>query len=181
MIEHQIILSRLLDDGYTDKATGCHTKQYLLEVLEPQIEASRMFNFPLSVVLIEVSHFRQIRFTFGDKTADKILAETAKAVKGRVRSSDLLVRYGSETFGLLLLHANRLGAEIVCRRLRDLIARHPFAGHDSNLVLAANFGAAEQLREFDLSGSDVLARAELALTKANSGQDGSIIVNGINL
>jgi two-component system cell cycle response regulator len=181
MIEHQIILSRLLDDGYTDKTTGCHTRQYLLEVLEPQIEASRMFNFPLSVALIEIAHFRQIRFTFGDKIADKILAETAKTIKSRVRSSDLLVRFGSESFALLLLHANRLGAEIVCKRVRDLIAHHPFDGRDSSLVLAANFGAADQLPEFDCAGKELLSRAELALEKASRSGGGAIIVNGINL
>jgi diguanylate cyclase (GGDEF)-like protein len=179
--EHFIILSRLLDDGYSDKVTGLRNKQYLSEVVEPQIEASRKFDFPLSLVALEIAHFHQIRFTFGDKSSDRILAETARLIKSRVRASDLVVRTGDFSFAILLLHANKLGAEIVCRRLRDLLGRHPFPGGGSDTMLTVNFGAAEQENEFDQTGNDLMARAGQALAKASKLGTGEIVIAGINL
>lgn len=179
--EHLAVLSRNIDDGYTDKVTHCHNRQYLMEILGPQIEASRKYGFPLSFVLFELSHFRQIRFSFGDPRADKILEELAKLVKTRVRSSDLLVRFDDEKFGLLLLHANRRGSEIVAGRLRELISKHAFAGPTSDAMLSANFGAAEQVADYDENGEDLVANAQKALDSANSKGSGAIVVCGINL
>lgn len=181
MSEHMAALARLVDDGYTDKVTHCHNWQYLLEILEPQIEASCKYGFPLSLVLAEIAHFRQIRFTFGDSLSNKILEETARVIKSRVRSTDLLVRSGDDSFGLLLLHANRLGSEIVCRRLKELISRHAFTGRGSDTMITMTFGAAEQLAGNSSDGKDLLASAAKALEKANHVGPGAIVVSGINL
>lgn len=177
--EHMIALARLIDDGYTDKITGCHNKSYFLEVIGPQLEASRKFGFPASLVLLEIAHFRQIRYTFGSKIADQILAETAKVIRAKVRSTDLLVRWSDETFGLLLLHANRLGAEVVCRRLRDAVCRHAFPGKASDTMLSVHLGASAQELAFDSAGNDLISAAERALKEAARGNANNLVVHGI--
>lgn len=176
--EHVALLAYHADDGYTDKVTHCHNRLYLVEVLGPQIEASRCFDFPLSLVLAEIKHFRQIRYIFGHNLSDQFLEETAALIRSKVRSTDLLVRYGNETFGLLLLHANRHGAEIVCRRLKALISRHSFKGRTGETILKINFGGAELMPEHDASGKDLLAEAVRALDQANTTGEGAIEITG---
>ncbi len=179
--EHVVLLPGLTDTRYRDKTTNCHTKQYLLDVLGPQIGASRQHNFPLSLVLAEMAHLRQIRFTYGSSMVDKILEETATLLRANIRSTDLLIRYANEIYGLLLLHANRHGTELVCRRLRSAISKHIFCGKGSDTILTVNFGAAEQTGLYDLEGKELLTEASKALAAANQIGHSAIVIAGINL
>ncbi|GEM_PF-3455474 len=176
--DHQARPAWLADDGYTDQVTGCHNRRYLLEVLEPQMAISSRYGFPLAVVLAEVAGFRSFRFRLGDAAADHLLAEMAGILRSAVRASDLVVRYGEASFALLLLHADRYGAGVVCRRLMHAIDSHAFTVRESDLILVVNMGAADFQPPGSGTARELMAAAEAALEAANHAGHGAIVVSG---
>src|SRR5262249_37819520 len=68
---------RLPDDAYVDRITGCHSKHYLLEILEPQIAVAQQCGFPLSLVLVEIARMHQIRYTYGNLATNGMLKDFA--------------------------------------------------------------------------------------------------------
>ena len=166
---------RLPDDTYTDRVTGCHSKHYLLEILEPQIAVAQQCGFPLSLVLVEIAHMHQIRFTYGDSVTNGILKDFADMIRKTVRSTDMIIRYADDTFAIVCLHATQFGGSRACDRLRRNISHHNFPSVRGDLVVVANFGVSEQAAECDPHGRALLISAEASLRQANSIGDYAIV------
>lgn len=166
---------RLPGDQYTDSLTGCRNRHYLLEILEPQISVAQQYGFPLSLVLAEIAHYRQIRFTLGDPAGAGILKDLAQIARNTVRAQDLLVRYAEDTLAVLCLHSTQFGASRACDRLRRNISQQAFPSVKSDLVVVVNFGIAEQSAHFDSRGRTLIRTAEEALRQAKALGDYAIV------
>ena len=166
---------RLPDDAYVDRATGCHSKHYLLEILEPQIAVAHQCGFPMSLVLAEISRMHQIRYTFGESATNAMLKDLADIIRNTVRSTDMIVRYSDDVFAIVCLHATQFGASSACDRLRRNISHHTFPSVKGDLFVVANFGVAEQGGECDPHGRALLLAAEESLRHANSIGDYAIV------
>jgi len=174
---HYVSLDKevLVSNEYTDQTTHCHNRRYLQEILESQIAVSRQYKFPLTLVLAEIAHLRQIQFTYGQLTAETILRELARIIRFSVRTTDLPVRYNEDTFAILLLHSNQAGGKVVSERLKAAIAGHNFSGEGGNLMVMLNFGISDQLSYYDQRGHDLIAAAGKALAQAKADGEGSIV------
>jgi len=159
---------RLPEDAYVDRITGCHSKHYLLEILEPQIAVAQQCGFPLSLVLVEIARMHQIRYTYGNLATNGMLQDFADIMRNTVRSTDMIVRYADDIFGIVCLHATQFGAASACDRLRRKISHHTFPSERGDLVVVANFGVSEQGGECDPHGRTLILSAEESLRHANS-------------
>jgi diguanylate cyclase (GGDEF)-like protein/PAS domain S-box-containing protein len=108
-----------------DPLTGCLNRRAFFAEMETQWASSARYGQPMSCVLVDVDHFKSVNDTHGHGVGDQVLQLVADTLKGSVRQSDSVCRYGGEEFCVLLPHIDIAEAEQAAERLRQAIAARP--------------------------------------------------------
>ena len=155
----------------TDPLTGLPNRRFFLEVANREVERVRRFDVPLSVVMIDIDHFKNINDTYGHAAGDEALRQVAASLSPSLRAIDVLARLGGEEFALLLPGTNETGAEIISEKLRKALASTSVQAGPETFLITASFGAADvHLTDRDIDAG--LERADAALYSAkHSGRD----------
>lgn len=95
-------IDRLIMQNITDSLTGLHNRRHILERAEHLVESARRYGNPLSLILLDVDHFKQFNDAFGHLEGDKALSEVGKILKHATRKVDIAGRYGGEEFCVVL-------------------------------------------------------------------------------
>jgi len=137
----------LLTLSRTDALTGLFNRRYFEERLNEEFTRSRRYGSPLSLVMLDIDHFKRINDTFGHPFGDRVLKAVAQTACSRLREVDLMARYGGEELIALLPETSPVDALRVCERVREAIAslglEHPGAdGHVQEVRLTASLGVA---------------------------------------
>lgn len=110
----------------TDKLTGAYNRRKFDEILNQEIKRALRLFTPLSVILFDIDHFKDVNDLFGHITGDRVLADVAQVVKNSIRCSDTLTRWGGEEF-LVLCPGNNLAQSLeMAERLRVIIEQTSF-------------------------------------------------------
>jgi len=126
-----------------DGLTGVHNKRYFLEFLDRELASAQRHQTPLSLIMVDIDHFKKINDTHGHLAGDSALKELCQRLKPRIRTTDLLARYGGEEFAVVLPATDRVGALQVAEVLRALVESAPFT-HDGIAIPATiSLGVAE--------------------------------------
>ncbi len=123
-----------------DPLTGLYNFSFLMKTLESEIERSRRYNEPLSIVLLDIDNFMKINDSYGYRVGDEVLEHTAALMRQILRPSDTAGRYGGGEFLLILPNTNCDGASTLAERVRFLIATSPCT--ESNLTVTVSTGVA---------------------------------------
>jgi diguanylate cyclase (GGDEF)-like protein len=124
-----------------DGLTSLHNRRYLEEVLEPLFDAAARLRRPLSVIFIDVDHFKKTNDTHGHQAGDQVLVSLAAILRSAVRTSDIAVRYGGEEFLCLLPNTGEPLVRVVAERIRAAIASAPFKiGANAEIHITASLG-----------------------------------------
>jgi diguanylate cyclase (GGDEF)-like protein len=127
----------------TDPLTGCFNRGYLNGRLPEEIKRARRYQHPLSVLLIDIDHFKKVNDTHGHQTGDRVLKSFAQCLTTQVRGKiDWIVRYGGEEFLVILPETDCKGALALAERLRRTVRAHPVEIPGGSLVVTASFGGA---------------------------------------
>lgn len=145
-----------------DGLTGVHNKRYLLEFLGREIVRSQRYRRPLSLVLLDIDHFKSVNDTHTHLAGDALLRSLADAVGSEVRKEELFARFGGEEFGLVLPEATAETAAQCAERIRAKVAAHPFTHDGKAIPLTISLGVAE-LTDDILGPDDLIRRADEAL------------------
>ena len=106
----------------TDSLTGLYTQGFMRETLESQLQCAGRYGNPYSVIFADIDHFKQVNDRHGHAAGDAVLRSVAQSLRGLVRQSDTLVRYGGEEFVVLLPHTDGAEAMILAERMRGTVA-----------------------------------------------------------
>ncbi len=134
-----------------DPLTGAYNRRFLYEFLETEIQRARRYGTPLSLVMFDIDHFKQINDRYGHQAGDRMLAGLAEAVREELRSVDRLARYGGEEFLVLAPGTDRAQAVVLAERLRVRIGSSRF---DSFPPITCSFGVCQ----FQDENTDALIR-----------------------
>jgi diguanylate cyclase (GGDEF)-like protein/hemerythrin-like metal-binding protein len=134
----------------TDHLTGAWNRSHLDRVIHAEITRSRSYRQPLSLILFDIDHFKRINDSYGHQVGDSMLCELVKLVKSRIRTSDLLFRWGGEEFVILISSAGYRHAQVVAETLRGAVAGHRFgaAGAVTVSLGVAEYDADEEADEW---------------------------------
>lgn len=105
----------------TDSLTGLYNRRKFFEVANTELERSRRFNRPLSILMIDLDHFKEYNDTYGHQSGDELLTRLANELSSSLREFDTLARYGGDEFVLLLPEIDEENAQKVARRLISLL------------------------------------------------------------
>src|SRR5262249_41028019 len=153
----------------TDPLTGLNNRRYLAHHLTRQIARSKETRKPLSVLMVDVDHFKRINDTHGHQAGDEVLKGLSERLRFNIRGIDLACRYGGEEFVIVMPEAEMATAEKVAERLRESIAERPFelGGTRGTLAVTASIGVAA-LEPGDVNAEGLLDRADKALYAAKA-------------
>lgn len=149
-----------------DALTGLHNRRWLDEVLPRQARRAEMQGEPLSVLMIDIDHFKRFNDEWGHAAGDFVLFGVAQVMRERLRPTDLLARYGGEELTAVLPKSDAPGAVIAAERVRRAIAFTPFEMQDGTVLpnVTISIGVAEARAGF--SAAKLLAKADEALYRA---------------
>ncbi|MFH1452685.1 MAG: sensor domain-containing diguanylate cyclase [Armatimonadota bacterium] len=108
----------------TDGITGLYTHRYFQERLEESLKWSQRYNKPVSLIFIDLDHFKQFNDTLGHPAGDKVLSEIAVMLRTYTRESDFVCRYGGDEFSLVLVGQSKEEAAMIAERIREGFFQH---------------------------------------------------------
>jgi diguanylate cyclase (GGDEF)-like protein len=161
--------------GLTDALTGVYNRRYIDRRLLEEIARARRQERPLSVLYIDIDHFKQVNDSVGHQGGDEVLREVATRIKAELRISDALARFGGEEFVVLLIDADRQSAGVVAERIRAGVAGTTveLAGGEM-VVVTVSVGVAtldgpRSEQPMEAVAQQLLAAADGALYQAKQG------------
>jgi two-component system cell cycle response regulator len=154
----------------TDPLTQLLNRRALLSQLATEVERTRRYNAPLSILMIDVDEFKDVNDTHGHLAGDQVLVEVALLLARTARSVDSVARYGGDEFVIAVPETGEAGAIAFAERLRDKIQGHPFdIGKGEPLKLTVSIGVADFPEAKVETAEDLLDCADQALYRAKAG------------
>lgn len=131
-----------LENG-RDPLTRALNRRFLPSVLGREISLAKKANTPLSVLMVDIDHFKGINDNHGHAVGDAVLRHTAELLLNTVRDSDFVFRYGGEEFLIVLVETDRRQASAIAERIRQLLAGQDVAMKDGAVLsVTASIGVA---------------------------------------
>lgn len=156
-----------LSYAHTDQLTQTGNRNALLNSLQRELDLARRHQTPLSIILLDVDHFKSINDNFGHDTGDAVLRSVARAIKDSVRGSDILFRYGGEEFVILLSNTSQDGAANLAERVRIMVETSFRELRGSDLCVTLSLGVAMMIP--GETHVELLRRADQAMYQAKHG------------
>jgi diguanylate cyclase (GGDEF)-like protein len=167
-VKLQQALDFLHELAIRDPRTGSHKRRHLLALAEDERDKATQGNTTFSLCLLEIDHFRRINASHGQAKGDLVLRDVALSIKGRLRASDTVGRYGAAQFLLLLPATTQEEAQLLAEGVRQGIA--PQLNVTVSIGLA-QFRAGESIAQ-------TIARADEALVQATSNGRNGVFADG---
>ncbi len=144
-----------------DPLTGLRNRRAIEEYLHDALSAARRHDLALSVLVVDVDHFKHVNDTLGHRSGDAVLAHTARVLDGALRTEDAIGRWGGEEFLVVLTSTDEEGALRATERLRDALAvDQPEEARTHGLTVTITIGVAEWRHD---EMDELVSRADSAL------------------
>jgi diguanylate cyclase (GGDEF)-like protein len=145
----------------TDRLTGLFNRLKIDETLDAAIKMANRYNQPLSIVMVDLDHFKEVNDTHGHQVGDKVLVEVARILKANSRETDVVGRWGGEEFMFVCIQTDETGVLNFAEKLRQAFQNNyfPVVQHKT-----ASFGVTTWLK--DDTVEELVARADEALYEA---------------
>nr|HID59749.1 diguanylate cyclase [Desulfobacterales bacterium] len=125
----------------TDPLTKCYNRRYMNEHLPKEINRARRYGHPLSVILCDIDHFKEINDTYGHQAGDMVLKRFARCLKESIRRDvDWVIRYGGEEFLIVLPETGLMSSLSIAERLRIIVSQTEIMWDKENIRITASFG-----------------------------------------
>jgi len=171
IVERKRVEEKLRDLSEKDPLTQIYNRRKLFELLETEIRKSKRHQRPLSVILFDLDHFKNVNDVYGHDRGDQILKTTTSIVNDTIRKTDISARYGGEEFIVVLPETGLEGAAALAEKMRRNIEH--YSDPDTGMV-TISAGVAE-LRSED-TGAALIKRADGALYAAKHKGRNRVIV-----
>ncbi|MZR63958.1 GGDEF domain-containing protein [Alcanivorax sp. DP30] len=166
--------AQTLHQASTDPLTGVANRRHATEALEQAFRHSEITGRPLSVVVLDLDHFKEINDRYGHQMGDLALQLVARCLQDTLRDNDLVGRYGGEEFLLILPGSDAQNASLVAERcakaLRDITL--PRINNLPEIRLTASFGVCSEVARGCASARTMVEKADAAMYQAkHAGRD----------
>jgi len=136
------MLKRLEELATTDGLTGLYNKRMLIDAADHKLRAASRFRKPLSVLVADLDHFKQVNDTHGHDVGDNVIRGFAEVLKRTKRDTDLVGRFGGEEFVLVCEETDERGAALLAERIRAELETTKFHTENGPLKVSCSLGAA---------------------------------------
>jgi diguanylate cyclase (GGDEF)-like protein len=163
-------MALLEEENITDALTGIYNRRYLDRRLANEVARAKRYGRPLSVLMIDIDHFKRVNDLHGHHAGDLALSYLGKLLLDAVRSPDVVARYGGEEIVIVAPDSVEHEATRLAERLRERVAEHELilsseGGGQKSVRLTISIGVAELSREIK-TGNELIDCADKALYAA---------------
>lgn len=150
----------------SDPLTGLYTRRFLMENMEGEIKRCKRFIHPMSFIMADLDHFKNINDTYGHLTGDKVLAAVGQIFKNNTRETDRVARYGGEEIAIVLSETSLKDAYLVAEKLRRLVEQTAIETDTQALKITLSLGVTSFLGGNEDTVEAIIQRADQALYEA---------------
>ena len=168
-LKHFQRFSSLKSMAIYDTLTKVFNRRYLEERLGVETQRSFLTGVPLSVVMVDIDHFKKVNDTFGHAGGDKVLSEIAALLKNSVRKDDVVARYGGEEFILILPGAPVERTSAIAERIRESVESTSFDMGSTKIRVTISLGVSNFPSHPAKSKEELVQMADGALYQAKRG------------
>lgn len=162
---------------HLDILTHCYNHSYFQEILSMEIEKSRQEGTHLSLMLIDIDHFRQFNEKHGYKQSDGLLRELSLLMLEKVNADEIVARYNADQFAIILPRRHKSQTIKIAKKLRKLVEEHNFYLRDSGITrITVSIGVVSYPDE-GRNRVELIEKALIALNKAKV-NGGNTVVTG---
>lgn len=161
----------------TDALTHVHTREWFTDLAQAQLKIAKRNQYPLSLLFIDLDHFKKVNDTYGHTTGDIVLEEVAARIKRCVRETDILGRFGGEEFVLLSPYSDSKASIQLAERIRSEVSGIPIQASSKDIFITTSIGiAASDIDICELG--NLIEHADTALYQAkDSGRNTCVLYN----
>ncbi len=165
-IQNAHYFERVRQMAYLDGLTGIFNRRFFELRIMQEIERANRYGVALSIIMVDIDHFKRINDEFGHLLGDEVLKQISRLCSQHLRKPDVLCRFGGEEFAVLLPETGGEAALSVAEKLRHIVAGYPFPGIPRPVTLSAG------VAEFPRNGrtrDDLVQAADAALYVSKQG------------
>jgi diguanylate cyclase (GGDEF)-like protein len=174
--EHNIQTERIesIYKSNIDGLTQLYNKMFSQEWLKRQLDIAQRHKFPISVMLGDVDHFKQVNDKFGHQAGDHVLKTVAAIIQQETRESDVAGRFGGEEFVVVMANTKQEGALIAAERIRERISKTQVEYDGKPIPLSISIGTATFVSQdpstfnSDKASTEIVAKSDKALYAAKA-------------
>lgn len=156
----------LREQATHDALTGVWSRAAILDLMQREFNRCGRENSPLSIIMADLDHFKQINDTLGHQAGDAVLREVASRIGSILRPYDALGRYGGEEFLVMAMGCDQEAASSLAERIRGCVAADPISTPQGPVQVTLSLGVASL--SGDLSLESLIHRADEALYRAKN-------------
>ena len=149
-----------------DPLTGVNNRVAMDSTLQREVELANRYGTPLSLIALDVDHFKSVNDTYGHATGDGVLKTVANAAVSSIRNTDIIFRFGGEEFIILLSNTAEEGALCLAERIRLRIQAEKYTCNEAMIAATASLGVACLAKGENVHS--LFSRADQALYHAKS-------------
>jgi diguanylate cyclase (GGDEF)-like protein len=163
MGERQRSLSR------RESLTGCFNRRAFYELFPREVERARRLGQGVAIVFLDIDFFKGINDRFGHETGDRVLQQLSARLRGLIRETDLIFRWGGEEFVVLMPHTKPGEAPVLGERIRVAVSERPFVASESNRLVAVTVSVGVAFSSaWPVDPDELLAHADAACYQAKA-------------
>jgi diguanylate cyclase (GGDEF)-like protein len=158
----------MLESALCDPLTGAYNRRFFLDRLEGEFRFAKRHEVAMSIVMIDVDHFKEVNDTHGHVVGDAVLADVANTIRPSIRGEDVFARYGGEEFVLLCRASDSEQCRVVAERIRTRIAERALDVSGGKVRVTVSLGIASLPDIAADSPMQLIAAADAALYAAKA-------------
>ncbi len=168
-IEDGLNRRRVLENEVlVDALTGLRNRRWLDQNLQRITRRHQIASIPLSIIMLDVDHFKNFNDNFGHAAGDRVLKATAEVIASKLRPTDMSARYGGEEFCIILPGTPLQGGVVAANRLRETIEKTTVVCNNGKTLPTVTVSLGLACLSEDEDETSLLSRADSALYKAKS-------------
>lgn len=159
----------LFQSAVRDALTQAYNRRFLMNRLQADVSYSHRHDTPLSLLMIDLDHFKAINDRYGHLAGDHVLRHLSRTVSGILRGEDIFARYGGEEFAVVLRETTNEDAIRLAERIREMVRTTRFSHDGIPIPVTISMGVATMYRGKHATVDDLLKAADEALYAAKAG------------
>ncbi len=167
-IDNAKLFAKVEEMALRDILTGLYNRRYLMQILEYELNRSKRYRQPLSLIFIDIDHFKDINDTYGHSMGDQFLKQISQKLLSLFRTTDLVARYAGDEFVVILPSTPREGAMILALRIQQILGHYQVMVRGRTLQVSVSIGVDTYEGVESIRSMTFIDRADKAMYDAKS-------------
>jgi diguanylate cyclase (GGDEF)-like protein len=167
-IENAKLFAKVEEMALRDTLTGLYNRRYFQQILDYELNRAKRYRQPLSIIFIDIDHFKEINDNFGHSIGDQFLRQISQKLQSLFRTTDLIARYAGDEFVAILPATPQEGAMILARRIQELLSLYEVMVRGRSLQVSVSIGVDTYESTEGIGSITLIDHADKAMYEAKS-------------